>query len=87
MCALVGDTTAPGALRNLSARGTLFETNARPPIGAVVALHHPIAGPIDATVTAHDHDGVCLRFAFGPASVAFTLAVLAADMQQLSSAA
>ncbi len=87
MCVLAARTPVPGALRDLSARGAFFETNGRPAIGEAVALHHPVAGVIDATVAAHDRDGVHLRFTFDAASVAFNLAVLAADVQGLTSAA
>ena len=66
MCVLAGETPAPGALRNLSARGAYFETNARPAIGTVAMLYHPCAGGIEATVIAQDRDGLRLSFPFGP---------------------
>lgn len=82
MCILVGESPAPAALRDLSARGAFLETNARPPLGASVELHHPDAGAIEAVVKNLAHDGVELEFAFGESSVAFALAAIAADMSR-----
>jgi hypothetical protein len=80
MCVLVTDPPAPAALRTVSALGAFLETNARPPLGARVALRHPEAGTIPAEVEAVSLEGVSLRFDGSERSVAFALAAIAADM-------
>ncbi len=82
MCVLIADHPAPAALREISATGAFIETNARPPLGASVELHHPEAGSIDAIVSSLANDGIALGFACGEASVAFALAAIAADMSR-----
>ena len=82
MCVLIADHPAPAALREISATGAFLETNARPPLGAAVELHHPEAGSIDAIVSSLASDGIALGFACGEASVAFALAAIAADMSR-----
>ena len=83
MCILLaGDRPAPGALRDISARGAFLETNARPALGTHVELRHPEAGIIAATVKSIADDGVGLGFICGEASMAFALAAVAADMSR-----
>jgi hypothetical protein len=82
MCVLIADGAAPAALRDISAQGAFLETNARPPIGAAVELHHPEAGAMEATISAHADDGVRLGFVRSEMSVAFALAAIAADMSR-----
>jgi len=80
MCVLLAGDPAPAALRDVSAVGAFVETNARPPLGAEVELHHPDAGAIAGTVRAVAADGVQLAFPCSERSVAFALAAIAADM-------
>ena len=82
MCVLIADAPAPAALRTVSATGAFLETNARPPVGSRVALHHPEAGTIDAEVASLCDDGVAIDFAYDERSVAFALAAIAADMSR-----
>jgi hypothetical protein len=87
MCVLIADggldpAVAPAALREISATGAFLETNARPPLGSAVELHHPEAGAIEATVCSLAHDGIALGFDCGEQSVAFALAAIAADMSR-----
>lgn len=82
MCILIGDTPAPAALREISARGAFLETNARPALGANVELRHPEAGSIRAVVHALAFDGVKLGFPCSEASVAFAVAAISADMSR-----
>jgi len=80
ICVLTVDQPVPAALRELSARGAFLETNARPALGTMVSLSHPEAGTIAAVVSALAGDGIRLRFERSPASMAFAMAALAADM-------
>jgi len=82
MCVLIADHPAPAALRSVSASGAFLETNARPPLGATVELHHPEAGGISGRVSAVADDGIALVFACGEPSVAFAMAAIAADMSR-----
>lgn len=82
MCVLIGDRPAPAALRDVSATGAFLETNARPPLGRTVELHHPEAGAIAATVRFLAPDGIAIGFECGERSVAFALAAIAADMSR-----
>lgn len=80
MCVLIGEAPAPAALREITARGALVETNARPRLGDAIALRHPEAGTIRGSVTSVGDSGVAIAFDYGEASVAFALAAIAADM-------
>jgi hypothetical protein len=82
MCVLIADLPVPAGLRDISATGAFLETNARPPLGASVELHHPEAGAISATVHSLATDGVRIGFEFGEHSVAFALAAISADMSR-----
>ena len=83
MCVLIADEMpAPAALRQISASGAFLETNARPPLGARVALRHPDAGTIAGEVRSIAPDGIALAFDGGADSVAFALAAIAADMSR-----
>ena len=82
MCVLIADLPTPAALREVSATGAFLETNARPPLGAGVELHHPEAGAIAATVRAFADDGIAVGFDCGEQSVAFALAAITADMSR-----
>jgi hypothetical protein len=80
MCTLVGATTAPAAIRDISARGAFLETNQRPQLGDAVELRHPVAGTISGRVSALATDGIALAFPVTARAVAFALAAVAADM-------
>lgn len=80
MCILVTDPPAPAAIREVSGTGAFIETNARPPLGSIVGLHHPEAGRISGRVTELALDGVRLAFDAGEPSIAFALGAVAADM-------
>ena len=82
MCVLIADHPAPAGLREVSATGAFLETNARPPIGSAVELHHPEAGAIAGTVLGSAADGISIVFDCGEASVAFALAAITADMSR-----
>jgi hypothetical protein len=82
MCVLISDHPAPAALREISATGAFLETNARPPLGSAVELHHPEAGAIDAVVSSLAPDGIALGFACGEQSMAFAMAAIASDMSR-----
>jgi len=82
MCVLIAEHPAPAALREVSAAGAFLETNARPPLGASVELHHPEAGAIQAEVRGLADDGISIGFSCGERSVAFALAAIAADMSR-----
>ena len=73
MCVLIADNPAPAGLRDVSASGAFLETNARPPVGMAIELHHPEAGAIAGTVQAVAADGI---------SVAFALAAITSDMSR-----
>src|SRR3546814_16875000 len=62
MCVLIAELPMPAALREVSATGAVLETNARPPLGADVELHHPEAGAIAGTVHTLAADGIPLGF-------------------------
>src|SRR3546814_18306329 len=74
MCVLIAELTMPAELREVSATGAVLETNARPPLGADVELHHPEAGAIAGTVQSLADDGIAIGFDCGEHSVAFALA-------------
>ncbi len=82
MCVLIAEHPAPAALRHVSAAGAFLETNARPPLGASVELHHPEAGAIVGQVRGLADDGISIGFSCGERSVAFALAAIAADMSR-----
>lgn len=82
MCVLIADLPAPAALRDVSALGAFLETNARPPLGSAIELHHPEAGAIRGVVRAAAADGIAIGFDCGEDSVAFALAAIAADMSR-----
>jgi hypothetical protein len=82
MCVLITDLPVPAALRTVSATGAFLETNARPPLGTEVELHHPEAGAIAGVVQALSNAGVEIAFACGEQSVAFALAAITADMSR-----
>jgi len=82
MCVLIAEHPAPAALRHVSAAGAFLETNARPPLGASVELHHPEAGAILGHVRGVADDGISIGFSCGERSVAFALAAIAADMSR-----
>lgn len=82
MCVLLADQPAPAALRSVSALHAFLETNARPPLGAKVELHHREAGAIAATVSGIAHDGISLAFDGGEGAVAFALAAITSDMSR-----
>lgn len=82
MCVLIAGQPAPAALREITAAGAFLETNARPPLGASVELHHPDAGAILGEVRSLAHDGIGIAFECGGRSVAFALAAIAADMSR-----
>lgn len=82
MCVLIAEQPAPAALREISATGAFLETNARPPLGCAVELHHPEAGAIDGVVRAVSTAGVEIGFVCGERSVAFALAAITADMSR-----
>jgi hypothetical protein len=82
MCVLIADLPVPAALREISASGAFLETNARPPLGMDVELHHPEAGAIAGVVQAISGDGIKIGFDCGEASVAFALAAITADMSR-----
>ena len=82
MCLLLGEAPAPAAIRDISARGAFLETNQRPPLGSRIALSHPVAGTIDAEVSALAADGIAIAFLVTGRSVAFALAAIAADMSR-----
>ena len=80
MCMIVADRPAPAALRDISGNGAFLETNARPLLGTMIALHHPEAGMIDARVLSVAHDGIRIGFAGDANAVAFALAAITSDM-------
>ncbi len=82
MCLLLGDTAAPGAIRDVSARGAFLETNQRPPLGSRIELRHPVAGAITGQVSALAADGIAISFLVNGRAVAFALAAIAADMSR-----
>jgi hypothetical protein len=82
MCVLIAEQPVPAALRDVSASGAFLETNARPPLGTDVELHHPEAGAIAGVVQAVAGDGIKIAFECGEASVAFALAAITADMSR-----
>ena len=82
LCVLIADLPCPAALREVSATGAFLETNARPPLGGSVELHHPEAGAIEATVRSLAPDGIAIGFDCGEHSVAFALAAITADMSR-----
>ena len=82
MCVLIADTPSPAALRDVSATGAFLETNARPPIGTQIELHHPEAGAIAGIVQSLSGDGIQICFDCGEFSVAFALAAITADMSR-----
>ncbi len=82
LCVLIADLPCPAALRDVSATGAFLETNARPPVGRSVELHHPEAGAIAGTVRSVDPDGIAIGFDCGEQSVAFALAAIIADMSR-----
>jgi len=84
MCVLVAGEAAPAALRSVSARGAVLETNVRPAPGSQIELHHPEAGAIEGLVDAIGTDGIYVAFACTEHSVAFALAAIAADMSSPS---
>jgi hypothetical protein len=84
MCVLIADLPCPAALRNVSASGAFLETNARPPLGCSVELHHPEAGAISGTVRSLAGDGIAIGFDVSEQSVGFAMAAIASDMSRPS---
>jgi hypothetical protein len=82
MCVLIADLPVPAALREISATGAFLETNARPPLGTDIELHHPEAGAIAGIVQGISGDGIRIAFDCGESSVAFALAAITADMSR-----
>lgn len=82
MCLLIGERPAPAALIEVSGRGARLATTLCPAPGARVALHHPEAGAIAASVIGGDASDLRLAFDEGAASVAFALAAVTADMSR-----
>lgn len=82
LCLLIADRTLPVALREVSGAAAWIETHARIELGTAVTLRHPQAGTVSAEVIGQDHQGLQLRFDRSEASVAFALAVIAADMRR-----
>ena len=82
MCVLIAEHPSPAALREISATGAFLETNARPPLGSEVELHHPDAGAIIGSVQSLADDGIGITFSCCVQSVAFALAAITADMSQ-----
>ena len=82
MCVLIADLPMPAALRDISATGAFLETNARPPLGTEVELHHPEAGAIAGVVRSLNKGGIEIGFNCGEHSVAFALAAITADMSR-----
>lgn len=82
LCVLITDMPVPAGLREVSATGAFLETNARPPLGSGVELHHPEAGSIAGVVRSLTHDGIAIGFVCGENSVAFALAAISADMSR-----
>ena len=80
MCLLLADAPSPAGLRSISGAGAFLETNARPELGARVALRHPEAGEMVGVVHGIARDGIEIRFECGEKSVAFALAAITADM-------
>jgi hypothetical protein len=77
-----GTRRDPARLRDISAVGAVLDTNARPPLGEAVRLHHPEAGAIAARVSRHSREGVGLSFDVGDEAVAFAMLALAVDMTE-----
>jgi hypothetical protein len=82
LCLLLADRPLPVALREVSGAGAWIETHARIDPGTAVTLRHPHAGTVSAEVIGQDSHGLQLRFDRSEASVAFALAVIAADMRK-----
>lgn len=82
LCLLLADRPLPVALRDVSGAGAWIETHARLDMGMAVTLRHPQAGTVSAEVIGQDRQGLQLRFDRSEASVAFALAVIAADMRK-----
>lgn len=82
LCLLLADRPLPVALREVSGAGAWIETHARIDPGTAVRLRHPQAGTVSAEVIGQDRQGLQLRFDRSEASVAFALAVIAADMRK-----
>ena len=82
MCVLIAELPVPAALRHVCATGAFLETNARPPLGSEVELHHPEAGAMSGVVRALSNDGVEIGFHCSEQSVAFALAAITADMSR-----
>ncbi|PXA84496.1 hypothetical protein DMC47_40345 [Nostoc sp. 3335mG] len=80
LCLLLADRPLPVALREVSGAGAWIETHARLDMGMAVTLRHPQAGTVSAEVIGQDLQGLQLRFDRSEGSVAFALAVIAADM-------
>ena len=78
MCVLIAGVPAPAALREVTANRLFLETEARPPVGSGVELHHPEAGSISGTVAALERDGIAIEFAGGEQSVGCALAAIVA---------
>ncbi|QPQ55533.1 hypothetical protein IC614_02710 [Allosphingosinicella flava] len=79
-CLILADREHTAALLDISAKGALLETGATLTLGASIALSHPEAGIIAATVDAITARGVHIAFAPTDSSVAFALAAITADM-------
>jgi len=84
MCILMSEVPAPAALREVSGVGAFLETNARPLLGTMIALHHPEAGIIHGRVAELASDGVRLAFDGSEPAIAFALGAVAADMTRVA---
>ena len=82
LCLLLADRPLPVALREVSGAGAWIETHAQLDMGMAVTLRHPQAGTVSAEVIGQDRQGMQLRFDRSEVSVAFALAVIAADMRK-----
>ena len=82
MCVLVSGTSAPAAIRDVSARGAFLETNQRLALGSRVELRHPEAGIIEGEVRSVATDGLGIAFDCDTRAVAFALAAIASDMSR-----
>ena len=81
LCLIVAGTRRdPARLSAISATGATLDTNARPPLGETVQLHHPEAGILAARVSYHSRDGVGLSFDLSDSAVSFAMLALATDM-------
>lgn len=77
LCRLEAEREVTALVRDVSGRGAFVATAYRPPLGAKVRLHHPIAGAVDGRVAAHHGAGVGIAFDVSPRATGFALAMIA----------